>query len=83
MKLVVKNVSGDDRGMVKRSLKKVIRPRPAVDVARNGAVKTDTLVLVTVVNGPPDKLGRENLEKKIDVVLSQCGYRFCNVSHQS
>ncbi|OGG49560.1 hypothetical protein A2763_01960 [Candidatus Kaiserbacteria bacterium RIFCSPHIGHO2_01_FULL_54_36] len=82
MRLLIDNISGGDRGLVKRSLRRAIEPHPAIFVPKNGTVRSNTIVLVTVGNGPRGISDRERLSRTIDTVLSQCGYRFCNITHK-
>lgn len=82
MRVLVDNISGADRGLVKRSLKQAIEPEPAIYVTKNGVIRSNTIVLVTVNNGPRGTSDRESLSRTIDTVLSQCGYHFCNITHK-
>ena len=77
MKFVLSNIKAEDRGPVKRALKRGFKECPAVTVKNGGG----NIVAVKVINGPKEKDGQNTVAANIDAILMNHGYRFCNINH--
>jgi hypothetical protein len=81
MKIEIRYVKIEDKGRIKKALKKKFEQAPAVTILETRADKYRGAIPVTISNGPRDAENRKKVGDSVDVILMQHDYKLCSITH--